>query len=111
MGCLRDGIVPAGAERMASSNAPHGQPCSARRAMLADRLDRIGGATRKITTRGRQQLTHAHLVSANGKNEYGAHELLLPLRPLIGLLLRPEFPNGSNQPGTEAFDLGAQISE
>jgi hypothetical protein len=41
--------------------------------MLTDRLDRIRGATRKITTGRGQKLTEAHLVAAHRKNQQRPH--------------------------------------
>src|SRR2546423_12540619 len=70
---LRDRIIPARAEWVTPRDAPNRQPSTARRAMLFDRLDRVRGATRKITTGRGQKLAQAYLIATDGENEEHAH--------------------------------------
>src|SRR5438309_11737494 len=70
---LGDGVISARTEWVATGNTPNRQPGSARGTVFRDRLDRVRGATRKIATRRRQQLTEADLIPPNGKNEKRTH--------------------------------------
>jgi hypothetical protein len=92
VGQLGNGIIPARAERVATSDPSYCQPRTAHRAMLADRFDRIRGATRKITTGRRQKLAEAHLITPNGENEERSHALTLraaswPRRILVAAIV------------------------
>src|SRR4051794_15529184 len=80
VGQLGNGIIPARAEWVATSDPSNRQPRTAPRAMLADGLDRIRGATRKITTGRWQKLAEAHLIAPNGKNEKRSHTSNPPRR-------------------------------
>src|SRR4029079_10196283 len=71
---LGNGIIPARPKWVAPGNATSRQPGSARRAVFADRFDRVRGATGKITTGRRQQLTETDLVAAYREDEERAHE-------------------------------------
>ena len=52
--------------------------------MFLDRLDRVCGATRIITTGRREQRPEADLIAANKKDKDGAHDL----RRLLGVARR-----------------------
>jgi len=79
--------------------------------MLLDRLDRVGGATWKITTRRGQELAEADLIPPNGENEQRSHvlpRLLVFKRRRVGgtgLLAR------AIEPCRERLDLASQLLE
>lgn len=79
--------------------------------MLLDRLDRVGGATWKITTGWWQELAEADLIPPNGENEQRPHvrrRLLVFKRRRVGgtgLLAR------AIEPCRKRLDLASQSSE
>ena len=104
---LRDGVIPAGPKRMASSDAANGEPAPTRGAVLLERLDCIRGATRIITTGGRQERPQGDLIPSNEQYQQRAHA------GVVGSLFAWHFRGrrSSKQPGTYDLHLGPQLRD
>lgn len=70
---LRNRIVAARSERVAAAQSLECEPTTACGSVALEGLDRIRGATRIITARGRQQRRKDHLISAHDKDQQVSH--------------------------------------
>jgi hypothetical protein len=73
---LGNRVVAARSKRVAARDAANGKPASPRGSVTLERLDRVRGATRIITARGREQRRQRYLIGAYDEHEHLFHTFI-----------------------------------